>query len=105
MSCNTKMYGEIQYFLTTNQRGMIKAVMKKINVIENSICSCTSVPSNASLLEMFNVYSYGSYFKKIEMSEELVDVSVGSFLSKCIILNDSVGNLFLTEIISTFEHN
>lgn len=99
-------YGEVQYYLLTKNNGLIYAVIRKIKISHNSLSQLVVLPTDEDLIQAYNACpDCGSYFKAIEFDENLITASVDTFVSKCLILYDTLGQSYLTEILSSFEHN
>lgn len=99
------MYGEVLYFLTDTSTVTICAVIKKFEVLHESISDCVPPPVSSDLLDMYNIYRYGTFFKHIKRSADVITVSVISFISRCIVMRDANCEEYVTETPVLYEHN
>lgn len=102
---NHESYGEIQHFFTTNQPNFLYAVIRIIDVEEDSIAKTVLPPDDEHLKKLFHSSLYGNIFKKITLTKKFEFIEVHSFVSRCIVVFDCFNNLFITKVDGMFEHN
>lgn len=100
-----EQYGEVQYYLTNNSRSVIYAVLKKIDLIYDSISLVAPPPVDQILQDAYSVYSCGSFFKSVKCTENVCFVSVNCLISRCILIDACDISVYLTKIPNSFEHN